>query len=143
MSWTYDNVKLIRVVDGDTVDLEVDLGFRLKTIHRFRLRGYNAPEARGPEFHLGQAAKLRLDEVLEMAMGIRITTHKADSFGRWLCDVEIGLVKQYDGTPIEYVDLVGNLILEGWGVPWDGKGKRPSFDPDPAVAYPLVAVVTS
>ncbi len=48
---------------------------------------------------------------------------RGDAFGRWLADVYL------DGW-----NLVEQLIDEGWGVAWDGKGRRPAFDP--AAPYP-------
>ena len=38
---------VLRVVDGDTVDAEIDLGFRMKTTQRLRLKGIDTPELRG------------------------------------------------------------------------------------------------
>ena len=38
----------LRVIDGDTVDLEVDLGFNMKKRERFRLDGYDTPETWNP-----------------------------------------------------------------------------------------------
>lgn len=37
----------VRVVDGDTMDVEVDLGFKVKMVHRLRLKGVDTPEKRG------------------------------------------------------------------------------------------------
>lgn len=44
---------MIDVYDGDTVTLEVDLGFNVRLTERFRLYGINAPEVRGPERERG------------------------------------------------------------------------------------------
>ena len=40
------NAKCIKVVDGDTIDAEIDLGFDIKVTKRIRLAGINAPESR-------------------------------------------------------------------------------------------------
>jgi micrococcal nuclease len=125
--YTY-KAKLVRVVDGDTLDLEVDLGFRMTTRQRFRLMGYNAPETRGPEKILGAAASARLAEVLGLSEGILITTHKGDAFGRWLCDMKV--LVRLNETSRSWYDVVPNLIKEGWGVAWDGRGRRPAFLPE-------------
>ena len=64
------NAKCIRVVDGDTIDAEIDLGFDIKVTKRIRLGGINAPESRTRnkvEKKLGLAAKERLKEMLEGA----------------------------------------------------------------------------
>lgn len=116
--------RVTRVVDGDTFDAEVDLGFRMHTRQRFRLLGYNAPEKRGPERDIGKLAAQELESLLR-GEEITIRTEKGDAFGRWLATVLLEGVW----------DLVEVLIEEGWGVAWDGKGKRPGFDP--SAPYPL------
>ena len=64
------NATCIRVVDGDTIDAEIDLGFDIKVTKRIRLGGINAPESRTRnkvEKKLGLAAKERLKELMEGA----------------------------------------------------------------------------
>ena len=64
------NAKCVRVVDGDTIDAEIDLGFDVKVKKRIRLAGINAPESRTRnkvEKKLGLAAKDRLIEIMEGA----------------------------------------------------------------------------
>ena len=64
------NAKLIRVVDGDTIDAHIDLGFDVHVKKRIRLAGINAPESRTRnkiEKKLGLAAKERLIQILEGA----------------------------------------------------------------------------
>jgi micrococcal nuclease len=70
-----------RVVDGDTVDLEVDLGFHMVARIRFRLTGINAPEMSTVD---GPQAKMHLQSLLPVGTSVRITTAKADKYGRWL-----------------------------------------------------------
>jgi micrococcal nuclease len=79
--------ELIRVVDGDTVALVIDLGFDTSRIERFRLYGVDAPEMNTPE---GKEAKAWLREVLQPLEAIYIETlqHKTkakrDKYGRFL-----------------------------------------------------------
>jgi micrococcal nuclease len=64
--FTYQVEEVVRVVDGDTVDALVDLGFNVKIKIRIRLNGINAPESRTRdknEKKLGLAAKERLSEL--------------------------------------------------------------------------------
>lgn len=100
--------RLARVVDGDTVDLWVDRGFRDYTERRFRLLGVNAAEMHAKdaaEREKAQAAKEWLETTLGVAMEravelwvqdsagpwpFLIRTEKADAFGRWLADIWIG-----------------------------------------------------
>ena len=69
----YD-ARVLRVVDGDTVDMDVDLGFHTRVKKRVRLYGINAPEtrmdhrirtksARKKSKLRGLAAKKRLEEI--------------------------------------------------------------------------------
>ena len=57
---------LRRVIDGDTVDCDVDLGFEIIAVERFRLLGINAPEKRKPTYDAGIAAKQHLESLLEL-----------------------------------------------------------------------------
>jgi len=105
-----------RVVDGDTFEADVDVGFYHWCKQRFRLMGYNAPEVHGAETSLGLQASAILSSMLLRKVVI-IRTHKGDAFGRWLADVEV-----------DRGDVVEALISGGWGVAWNGKGDRPKFD---------------
>lgn len=79
---------LHRVIDGDTVELMVDLGFRRYSRERIRLLGIDAPEIRGPARLQGLAAMQFASHWFAEAeiAGDRIllVSHRADSFGRWL-----------------------------------------------------------
>lgn len=105
MMFSYHHATLVKIIDGDTVDLSIDMGFKIQTVQRFRLAGINSPE-RG---HIGWAeATLHLAELL--ANGIsRIQTYKSDSFGRWLVDIWI----KVDGGEL----LINKImIVEGFAV---------------------------
>ncbi len=79
--------ELIRVIDGDTVDLIVDLGFDTSRKERFRLYGVDAPEMRT---EAGKEAKAWLWEALQpleaiYAQTIQLSTKaKRDKYGRFL-----------------------------------------------------------
>jgi micrococcal nuclease len=79
--------ELIRVVDGDTVDLIIDLGFDTSRKERFRLYGIDAPEM---NTLAGKAAKAWLWEVLQPLEAIYVQTiqletkAKRDKYGRFL-----------------------------------------------------------
>ena len=86
MGFNYEyNCSLERVVDGDTVDCVVDLGFRIQTRQRFRLLGIDAAEPRGADRARGLAATEYLTACLKGAR-LMVRTEKSDSFGRWLAD---------------------------------------------------------
>ncbi len=82
---------VLRVVDGDTVDLTVDLGFRLTMADRFRLFGIDTPELRTPTYDAGHAACLWLENLITEEELV-IETHKPsrDKYGRWLATLFLG-----------------------------------------------------
>jgi micrococcal nuclease len=64
--YTY-KAKVVRVVDGDTIDALIDLGFDIHKKIRIRMVGMNAPESRTRDLEekkRGLAAKARLKEIL-------------------------------------------------------------------------------
>ena len=91
-------VKITRVVDGDTVDAEVDLGFDTFIKDRIRLIGLDTPESRTrnkKEKALGLAAKAYLKELLRKNKGdiiLRTSKEGKGKFGRIL-----GTLLIYDG----------------------------------------------
>lgn len=115
MSYKYDHVDLVRVLDGDTVELNIDLGNRIRWQAKFRLLGIDTPEIHGDTKRAGDAASARLSELL--ANGILLAeTHKPDKFGRWL----VKLTVMWEGYP---TDVAWILINEGHGVPYSGGTK--------------------
>jgi micrococcal nuclease len=85
------NAKIINIVDGDTVDAEIDLGFKLKITHRLRLIGIDTPELTAPDPQLRQLAQIAKDYMVEKLLNqtVKINTYKADSFGRYLAEIYI------------------------------------------------------
>ena len=84
--YTY-KAKLLRIVDGDTVDAEIDLGFGVFMKQRIRLYGINTPESRTrdlEEKERGLAAKARLTEILGKEFVIETILNKRGKFGRIL-----------------------------------------------------------
>lgn len=81
--------KLIEVIDGDTVDLLVDLGFGIHVKERFRLYGIDAPEM---PTEAGKIAKAYLESILGTAIELYVATRKmtrrpqekTDKYGRYL-----------------------------------------------------------
>ena len=74
--------KLIRVVDGDTADLQVDLGFNIFVRERFRFAGINAYEI---DTELGKLAKAYVERrFAENNNECLIRSEKQGKYGRWL-----------------------------------------------------------
>ena len=82
MQYDYRVDHVMRVVDGDTIDLVIDVGFRLYTAQRIRLLGIDTPE-RGQQ-GWAEATAFVKNWVDTYNGKLRIETFKADSFGRWL-----------------------------------------------------------
>lgn len=121
----YD-VIVVKVLDGDTVDVDINLGFGV-WLHdeRVRIMGIDTPESRTRdkvEDLFGEAAKARLIELMEHG-GKLVTTenrHGEDmkgKFGRILGDF---VVERYEGKPERVTDI---LIEEGHAVAYFGGSK--------------------
>ena len=88
--YTYRVRKVHKVVDGDTIDVDIDLGFNVSYYQRVRLAGIDTPESRTTdkyEKELGLEVKKKLGEYLANATDIVIRTEKPDStekYGRIL-----------------------------------------------------------
>lgn len=75
--------KVMRVVDGDTVDVEIDLGFHIWHRVRLRLAYIDAYESKTVK---GRQATEYLKSVLEGQL-VEITTSKPDKYGRYLAEI--------------------------------------------------------
>jgi len=108
--YTY-NAKLEKVVDGDTIDAIVDLGFDIWKRIRIRLNGINAPESRTRDLEekaKGLAAKARLKEILKLNKNqFMLVSHGVGKYGRCLGTI---FIEEYD------VSINQQLIIEGHAV---------------------------
>jgi micrococcal nuclease len=88
--YEYRIKKVTNVVDGDTIDVEIDLGFSVSYAQRLRLAGIDTPESRTTdkaEKILGLEAKEYLKSKVKEAKDIIVKTEKPDSsekYGRIL-----------------------------------------------------------
>jgi micrococcal nuclease len=110
--------ELIRVVDGDTVDLIIDLGFDTSRKERFRLYGVDAPEI---NTLAGKASKAWLWEALQPLEPIYVQTiqlstkAKRDKYGRFLA-VLYGfypVLSSADGPKVNHCSFNAEMIREG------------------------------
>lgn len=77
--------RLLRVVDADTVLLDLDLGFYQWRLGRsYRLARINAPEL---NTMAGIASREALSNYLTMVVSYTVATQKADSFDRWIIEL--------------------------------------------------------
>lgn len=82
--YTYKAV-VDRWVDGDTVDLVVDLGFNMTTKQRFRVMGIDTPERNEVNYDV---ARMCSEEMHPRGSAITFTSVKGkDKYGRWLIEL--------------------------------------------------------
>ena len=113
------NAQVVRVVDGDTIDVELDLGFDIRLKARVRFAGINAPESRtrdAVEKQAGLAAKRYVEDWIserEQRVIIQTTLDDRGKFGRVL-----GRILNPDGHCLN-----DELVSLGHAKPYEG-GKR-------------------
>lgn len=120
--YIYRVKKITGVVDGDTIDVDIDLGFNVSFSQRVRLAGIDTPESRTSdkfEKTLGLEAKEYLKSKLKDAKEVVIKTEKPDSsekYGRILGWLYV------DGDTVSVND---HMIEDGyaWGYLGDTKIK--------------------
>jgi len=114
---------VIAVIDGDTIDVEIDLGFDISITKRVRLAGIDTPESRTTnkeEKVLGLEVKELLKKKLKAASNIVIRTEKPDSsekYGRVLG----WLYLDGDGESVNTALIAGGYA---WGYMGDTKIKN-------------------
>lgn len=106
----------LHVVDGDTLDVTIDLGFRLTITERVRLYGIDTPE-RGDAGYLDATVALRglvmgFDPLRPPQLIIR-SVKPHDKYGRWLATIETRTVP----------DVAQAMIDARLGVPYHGEAK--------------------
>jgi micrococcal nuclease len=117
-------IELDRVIDGDTIDAKIDLGFDVSIKKRIRFVGINTPESRTRDLEekaKGLAAKDRLKNILEGAKTIQLTSHGVGKYGRCLGELNVDVVDGKDCLTLVNVNEL--LIKEGHAVEYHG-GKR-------------------
>ena len=108
------NAFVKNVVDGDTIDVDIDLGFEVKFTTRLRLNGVDTPERNDKDPVIREAANKATEYVKSMILGkwVTLESFKKDKFGRYLADIYIG-----------GVCLNQSLITEGHAVAYFGGAK--------------------
>jgi micrococcal nuclease len=120
------NVKVVKVVDGDTIDVDIDLGFStvLKK-QRVRFLGIDTPESRTRDLvekKFGKASKKHLKNLLESAESLSLISHDKGKFGRILGEI----IAHFDeGHPVYETEINVNqqMIVDGHAVKYTGENK--------------------
>jgi len=112
--YTY-RAKIVKVHDGDTLTVDIDLGFGVMlTDQQVRLKGINAPELETPA---GKDSLLWLTSYLnKLPKDVMIVTFKdkTEKYGRLLGDIWINDIKLNDV-----------LVSNNKAFVWDGRGVKP------------------
>ena len=114
--------RVVRVIDGDTLDLEIDCGFHTLRTERVRLLGVNTPERKGATRDAGSLAAEAAGDWLDRQNGwadycwpLLVETFKADAFGRYLARIWPA-----DASPDDtFADLSSHLLSTGHAVPYE------------------------
>ena len=115
--------KLQRVVDGDTIDVNIDLGFSVWHKARVRMLGIDTPESRTrnlEEKALGLASKARLKELLK---GQRLDIECSKEHGKFGRVLAVVFATDKEGNRI---DCNNQLCIEGHARPYFG-GKKEAW----------------
>jgi len=109
--YTYKVALVTKIVDGDTIDVHLDVGFESYVHKRLRFLGIDTYETRGDEREQGLLAKARLTEIIAAADRLYVQTvmDGEGKYGRVLAT----LWSEIDGV---LTDVNRQLIVEGHGV---------------------------
>ncbi len=114
-----------KIVDGDTIDADIDLGFDISLTKRIRLAGVDTPESRttdAREKTLGLESKEWLKKKLDGAKDIIIRTELPDSTEKY------GRIIGHLFVNGQEVSLNNQMITEGYAWSYDGGTKKKDFD---------------
>lgn len=120
--YIYRVKQVLKVVDGDTIDADIDLGFDISLTKRIRLSGVDTPESRTTDLKekaLGLEVKEWLKKNLDGKKNILIKTELPDStekYGRILGRLYV-----------DDVCLNDRMISEGYAWEYDGGTKQKNF----------------
>ena len=118
--YIYRIKSVLKVVDGDTIDASIDLGFDISLSKRIRLAGIDSPESRTTnlkEKALGLESKEWLKKTLEGAKDIIIKTEKPDSTEKY------GRIIGHLFVNDQETSLNNQMIAEGYALEYEG-GKK-------------------
>lgn len=100
--------KLLRVIDGDTIDCIIDLGFNVRIKERVRLKGIDTPEVRTKDLEEKERGFAAKNRVIELFKGVDeftvITEIRKGKYGRILGTITL---------PDRKISLNEMLIKEG------------------------------
>ena len=117
--------RLVKVVDGDTVDMEFILGFDIKTVKRVRLAGVQTPEINNTPHGSVENSQGMVETFFvanwfnDRPEWLLVTVHGQGFFGRWVCTIQEDNEKK---------SLNEELVERGWGAETFYKNGRPFWN---------------
>jgi micrococcal nuclease len=123
--YEYRVKKVLKVVDGDTIDVDIDLGFNVSYTQRVRLAGIDTPESRTTDLRekaLGLEVKEYLKSLLDSTDDIVIQTEKPDSSEKY------GRILGWLFIDDEETSINEKMINDGYAWEYDGGTKQKDFD---------------
>ena len=104
----FEYASIVRVIDGDTVEIELDLGFSVKVKTRFRLANIDTPER-------GQSGWQEATDFIKTYLNKPVIIHstKTDKYGRYLAEIFIE-------SPNGLVSINQIILSKGLGVRYTG-----------------------
>ena len=122
--YIYRIKQITKVVDGDTIDADIDLGFDISLTKRIRLAGVDTPESRtadANEKKYGLQSKEWLKHKVENAEHILIKTELPDSTEKY------GRIIGHLFVNDQETSLNDQMIVEGYAWTYDGGTKKKNF----------------
>ena len=117
--YEYAIKEIVKIIDGDTIDIIIDLGFSLTKKERVRLAGIDTPECRTRDLQektFGLEAKEYLAMRLDASKNLIVKTEKDGKYGRML-----GWIHDDDRC------INNDMILLGYAWAYDGGSKQKSL----------------
>jgi len=120
--YEYAIKEVVKVVDGDTIDIIIDLGFDLTKKERVRLAGIDTPESRTRDLEekkFGLEAKAFLERRLKdgFGSGLKVKTEKDGKYGRMLGWVICGKT-----------NINEEMVYRGYAWEYDGGSKKKDLE---------------
>ena len=122
--YIYRIKQILRVIDGDTIDADIDLGFDISLTKRIRLAGVDTPESRTADVNekkYGLEAKEWLKHKVENAEHILIKTELPDSTEKY------GRIIGHLFVNDQANSLNDQMVIEGYAWTYDGGTKKKNF----------------
>jgi micrococcal nuclease len=122
--YIYRIKQILKVVDGDTIDADIDLGFDISLTKRIRLAGVDTPESRTADVNekkYGLESKEWLKHKVENAKNILIKTELPDSTEKYGRIIGHLFINDQENS------LNDQMVIEGYAWTYDGGTKKKNF----------------